>query len=250
MSLGILQRPRRNRRSVNLRRLVRETRVLKEDLIWPLFVHAGTDDQPVVSMPGVSRLSMNSLISACGKALELGIPAVAIFPCIDSSLKDADGSHALAVENLLYNAVHGIKKRFPELLVITDVALDPYTSHGHDGLLSIDGKSVDNDATIEILCRLAIQEAAAGADIVAPSDMMDGRIGEIRQALDEAGFQDTALCRMRRSIALRITARFAMRWAAKSERIRLAKPPTKWIPPIVLNHCAKLPSTWKKGRTS
>ena len=193
MSLGILQRPRRNRRSVNLRRLVRETRVLKEDLIWPLFVHAGTDDQPVDSMPGVSRLSMDSLIAACGKALELGIPAVAIFPCIDSSLKDAEGSHALAVENLLYNAVYGIKKRFPELLVITDVALDPYTSHGHDGLLSIDGKSVDNDATIEILCRLAIQEAAAGADIVAPSDMMDGRIGEIRQALDEAGFEDTGI---------------------------------------------------------
>lgn len=193
MDLSILQRPRRLRRSENLRRLVRETRLHTSDLIWPLFVHAPDSDEPVPSMPGVSRHGLDSLLGACEEAQRLGIPAVAVFPCIEASLKNAEGSHAHEESNLLYRSVREIKKRFPELLVITDVALDPYTSHGHDGLLSPNGDSVENDTTVEALCRLAVHEAAAGADIVAPSDMMDGRVGEIRRALDVAGFQETAI---------------------------------------------------------
>ena len=193
MDLSILQRPRRLRRSENLRRLVRETRLHTEDLIWPLFVHASDSDHPVASMPGVSRRSLESLLKACEEACQLGIPAVAVFPCIETPLKNAEGSHAHEESNLLYKAVREVKKRFPDLLVITDVALDPYTSHGHDGLLSPNGDSVENDTTVEALCRLAVQEAAAGADIVAPSDMMDGRIGAIRAALDGKNFIHTRI---------------------------------------------------------
>lgn len=144
-------------------------------------------------MPGVFRNSLESLLECCREAEKLGIPAVAIFPSIDSALKDATGSHSLAKDNLLYRAVRAVKEKFPDLLVITDVALDPYTSHGHDGLLSPDGSEVENDATVEALCRLAVLEAEAGADLVAPSDMMDGRVGEIRKALDAAGYANVAI---------------------------------------------------------
>ncbi|MEI8292419.1 MAG: porphobilinogen synthase [bacterium] len=193
MPLEILQRPRRNRRSENIRRLVRETALRAEDLIWPLFIHGEKDDLPIESMPGVSRLGQDSLLKACERALELHIPAVAIFPSIASSLKDNLGSHAFDESNLLYRSVSEVKKRFPNLLVITDVALDPYTDHGHDGLLSRDRSSVENDSTVEALCGLAVLEARSGADIVAPSDMMDGRIGAIRQALDSEGFEQTGI---------------------------------------------------------
>ena len=193
MPLDILQRPRRNRRSENLRRLVRETTLRPEDLIWPLFVHAEKVDRPVDSMPGVSRLSLDSLLAACEQASRLRIPAVAVFPCLAPDLKNDLGSHAFDPANLLFQSVAAIKKRFPDLLVITDVALDPYTSHGHDGLLCSSRASVDNDATVESLCRLAVLEAQSGADLVAPSDMMDGRIAAIRQALDAAGFQETGI---------------------------------------------------------
>lgn len=192
-SLNILRRPRRLRRTDALRRLVRETHLSVNDLIWPLFVHAGSDSEEVASMPGVMRHSLDSLLKACGEAARLGIPAVAIFPSIAPELKDPIGSHGLDPENLLFQTVRSVKKEFPDLLVITDVALDPYTSHGHDGLLSHDGKSVDNDATVEVLSRLAVLEAEAGADIVAPSDMMDGRIRSVRESLDSAGHQDTAI---------------------------------------------------------
>ncbi len=144
-------------------------------------------------MPGVSRLGGDSLLRSCERAMRLGIPAVAVFPCINPSLKNEGGAHALESSNLLYAAVRAVKKEFPGLIVITDVALDPYTSHGHDGLLAADGRSVDNDATVEILCRLAVLEAEAGADIVAPSDMMDGRIEAVRRALDDAGFHETGI---------------------------------------------------------
>jgi len=193
MPLEILQRPRRNRRSENIRRLVRETVLRPEDLIWPLFVHDSDADLAIESMPGVSRLCEASLLRSCERALELHIPAVAVFPCIDPSLKTGVGAHAFEATNLLYRSVSGVKKRFPNLVVITDVALDPYTDHGHDGLLSADGISVENDITVEALCRLAVLEAQAGADIVAPSDMMDGRIAAVRSALDAAGFQQTGI---------------------------------------------------------
>jgi porphobilinogen synthase len=193
MPLEISQRPRRNRRSENIRRLVRETVLRPEDLIWPLFVHDLDGDLAIESMPGVSRLGEASLLRACERALALHIPAVAIFPSIDPSLKNGIGAHAFEASNLLYRSVSEVKKRFPDLVVITDVALDPYTDHGHDGLLSGDGASVENDSTVEALCRLAVLEAQAGADIVAPSDMMDGRIAAVRGALDSAGFQQTGI---------------------------------------------------------
>jgi len=187
------RRPRRLRRNEGIRRLVRETRLTTDDLVWPLFVHAGSKSSPIPSMPGVLRHSLSSLVQACAEAEQLGLPAVAIFPAIDPALKDPQGTYALSPDNLLYQAVRRVKKQCPDLLVITDVALDPYTSHGHDGLLSADGKSVDNDATVALLCRLAVLEADAGADIVAPSDMMDGRIRAIREMLDSACFAGTAI---------------------------------------------------------
>lgn len=186
-------RPRRNRRSDAIRRLVRETSLSPSNLIWPLFVHAETEITEVSSMPGVMRHSVDSLVQACEQAVAAGIPAVAVFPVIDPSLKDAAGSHGLAPGNILFQAVRAVKTRFPGLAVITDVALDPYTSHGHDGLLDARGESVDNDTTVEVLCRLAVLEAESGADFVAPSDMMDGRVGAIRAALDSAGFEETGI---------------------------------------------------------
>ena len=173
--------------------MVRETHLNASDLIWPLFVQEGSEPTPVDSMPRVFRNSIESLVRCCQEAEKWGIPAVAIFPSIQQSLKDPTGSHGLSPDNLLYRAVRAVKKKCPDLVVITDVALDPYTSHGHDGLLSPDGLTVDNDSTVEVLCRLAVLEAEAGADMVAPSDMMDGRIGEIRGALDNAGHADVAV---------------------------------------------------------
>jgi len=186
-------RPRRLRRSSAIRQLVQETVLRPADLIYPLFVHDLGESMEVASMPGVKRHSIEGLVAECAAAAALGIRAVAVFPAIDPGLKDALGSHGLADENVLLRAVHSIKMELPELTIITDVALDPYTDHGHDGVLSEDGREVANDATVEVLCQLAIREAAAGADVVAPSDMMDGRVGEIRAALDAAGFEDTLI---------------------------------------------------------
>lgn len=193
MSLYLPVRPRRLRQSSAIRRLVAETHLLPGDLVYPLFVHDEKQSAEVASMPGVQRHSIDSLLRECDEALAAGILAVAIFPSIKPSLKNARGTHGLKDDNLLYRAVRRIKQALPELVVITDVALDPYTSHGHDGVLTSDGTNVDNDETVAILRRLAVKEAQAGADIVAPSDMMDGRVAAIREALDEEGFQDTIL---------------------------------------------------------
>lgn len=186
-------RPRRLRKSESLRRLVRESRISVDDLIQPLFVHDGAENAEIASMPGMVRHSVDSLVRECEALARLGIPAVAIFPSIAAERKDPLGSHGLADGNLLYRAVRLVKAAVPELSVITDVALDPYTSHGHDGLLTADEAEVDNDATVEVLCRLAVLEARAGADMVAPSDMMDGRVAAIRAALDAEGFSHTLI---------------------------------------------------------
>jgi len=186
-------RMRRLRRSEGLRRMVRETRLDAGDLVYPLFVHAGDGNEPVASMPGVERRSVKDLVRECREAFDLGIPAAAIFPVIDPAKKDARGTHALSSDNLLFRALREAKAAVPELVLIADVALDPYTDHGHDGVLSKDGRDVDNDATVEILCDLAVREAEAGADIVAPSDMMDGRVGAIRAALDTSNRTDTCI---------------------------------------------------------
>jgi len=193
VSMNLPIRPRRLRQSPAIRRLVRETRLCTDDLIQPLFVHEESGSVEVASMPGVMRHSLDSLIRECEQIAALGIPAVALFPCIAAGNKDAGGAHGVAEENLLFAAVRQVKKAVPELAIITDVALDPYTSHGHDGVLTADGRDVDNDATVKVLCQLAVKEAEAGADIVAPSDMMDGRIGAIRAALDKAGFSRTLI---------------------------------------------------------
>jgi porphobilinogen synthase len=173
--------------------MVCETRLGVADLIYPLFVHAGATNEPVASMPGVERRSVPNLVRECREAFDLGIPAVAIFPVIEAGKKDARGTHALAKDNLLFRALGEVKAAVPQLVLIADVALDPYTAHGHDGVLTADGREVVNDATVEILAELAVKEAAAGAGIVAPSDMMDGRVGAIRAALDAAGRTDTGI---------------------------------------------------------
>ena len=186
-------RMRRLRRSDGLRRMVRETRIEVADLVYPLFVHAGDGNEPVPSMPGVERRSVKDLVRECREAFDLGIPAAAVFPVIDPAKKDARGTHALSSDNLLFRALREVKAAVPELLLIADVALDPYTNHGHDGVLTKEGRDVDNDATVEVLCDLAVREAEAGADIVAPSDMMDGRVGAIRVALDASNRTDTCI---------------------------------------------------------
>ncbi len=186
-------RLRRNRRHEWSRRLVRENRVTADDLIWPVFVHEGDNRrEPVNSMPGVDRLSIDLLVKAVGNAKELGIPAVAIFPVTDPARKTPDGDEALNPENLVCRAVRAVKKEHGDGLgVICDVALDPYTTHGQDGLVR-DGYVV-NDETVNVLCRQALVQAEAGCDIIAPSDMMDGRVGAIRRALDETGFQQVQI---------------------------------------------------------
>jgi porphobilinogen synthase len=181
-------RLRRNRRAAWSRRLVAENRLSVDDLIWPIFVHDGAAKRmPIPSMPGVDRLTVDLLTAAVSEAAELGIPAVALFPATNPAKKSADGDEALNLENLVCKSVRAVKKACPDLGVICDVALDPYTTHGHDGLLR-DG-SIVNDDTVEILCKQAVNQANAGCDVIAPSDMMDGRVGAIRKALDTAGYQ-------------------------------------------------------------
>jgi porphobilinogen synthase len=186
--LSLIQRPRRNRRSEWARRLVREHRLDASDLIWPLFVIEGSGlREPIPSMPGVFRYSVDLAKEAIAHAASLGIPAVALFPNIDPGLRDAVGGNAQSPDNLVCRACREIKAAVPDVGLITDVALDPYTSHGHDGLL--EGDEIVNDATVAALVGQALNQARAGADVIAPSDMMDGRVGAIRAALDAAGFE-------------------------------------------------------------
>jgi porphobilinogen synthase len=180
-------RMRRNRKADWSRRLVRETTLQPADLIWPLFVIEGTAERSVVAtMPGVERLSIDLVVEAAAEAVSLGIPAIALFPFTDPSLRDEQASQAYDPGNLVCRAVRAIKAEVPDIGVICDVALDPYTSHGHDGILV--GGEIDNDRSVEALIRQALAQAEAGCDILAPSDMMDGRIGAIRAALEEHGF--------------------------------------------------------------
>jgi len=184
---------RRMRRDDFSRRLMRENRLTTDDLIYPVFVLDGKNrTESVLSMPGVQRYTVDKLLPHVEQCVKLGIPAVAIFPVIERSLKTADGREAVNPKGLVPRTVTALKKRFPELGVITDVALDPYTTHGHDGVLDRSGY-VLNDKTITVLEKQALVNAIAGADVVAPSDMMDGRIGAIREALDKKGFIHTRI---------------------------------------------------------
>ncbi|MBZ0164988.1 MAG: porphobilinogen synthase [Notoacmeibacter sp.] len=186
------RRLRRMRKADWSRRLVRETQLTVDDLIWPIFVIEGENrKEPISAMPGVFRLSPDLAAKEAERAARLGIPAIATFPYVEMGLRDDTGSHVLDPDNVINKATRAIKHAVPEIGIITDVALDPFTSHGHDGILR-DGIIV-NDETVAVLARAAVAQAEAGADIIAPSDMMDGRIGAIRDALDAAGFQDVAI---------------------------------------------------------
>jgi porphobilinogen synthase len=185
-------RMRRNRRTDWSRRLVRETPLTVDDLIWPIFLIEGTRTRtPIATMPGVERLSVDLAVKAAEEAAALGLPALALFPNTDPSLRDDRASEALNPGNLVCRAVRAIKKEVPDIGIICDVALDPHTSHGHDGILV--GAEIDNDKTVEVLIEQALVQADAGCDILAPSDMMDGRIGAIRAALEANGFNNTQL---------------------------------------------------------
>jgi porphobilinogen synthase len=190
--LDLTVRLRRNRKAEWARRLVRENVLTADDLIWPLFLVDGQNTRNAVgSMPGVERLSVDQAVRDAERAMKLGIPCIALFPYTEVSLRDETGSEAVNPDNLVCQAVRAIKKECPELGVLCDVALDPFTSHGHDGLIE-DGRIL-NDETVAVLVRQALVQAEAGCDIIAPSDMMDGRIGAIRAALDEAGFLDVQI---------------------------------------------------------
>lgn len=180
-------RLRRNRRQAWARRMVAETEITTADLIQPLFVHEKGEAEEISAMPGVKRYSIAQIVMIATRARDLGMPAIALFPVVDAKLKDDEGSEALNPNNLICRTIKAIKKQLGSTIgVIADVALDPYTTHGHDGLMDDEGR-VLNDPTVEILCKQAVVLAMAGADIVAPSDMMDGRVGAIRKALDAEG---------------------------------------------------------------
>ena len=185
-------RMRRNRQADWSRRLVRETNLSVNDLIWPVFVKdGGAKREAIPSMPGVHRLTIPALLSAAEEAAKLGIPAIALFPYVPKEQKDERASEAVRSDNLCNRAIRALKKAVPEIGIMCDVALDPFTSHGHDGVMK--GDRILNDETVDILCRQALAQAEAGVDVVAPSDMMDGRIGHIRDALDAAGHQATLI---------------------------------------------------------
>ena len=186
-------RLRRSRRTAALRRLVAEAGLTPDDLIYPVFVLDGKKrTEPVPSMPGIERKSVDNLLAELGDAARLGIPAVALFPVIDADKKSLDGAECANPEGLVQTTVRAIKSEYPDLAVVTDVALDPYTTHGQDGIID-DAGYVLNDVTVDMLVRQAVSHADAGADIVAPSDMMDGRIGAIRKALEVADHHNTAI---------------------------------------------------------
>ena len=188
-----LSRPRRLRRDATTRRLVREHSLTVDDLIYPVFVLEGSQRrEPVASMPGVERVSLDLLLDVAAECVALGVPVMALFPVISQDLKAPDGREAANPNGLIPQVVRALKAAHPELLIMTDVALDPYTSHGQDGLLD-DHNYILNDATVEVLVKQALTQAEAGVDIVAPSDMMDGRIGAIRRALEEAGHIHTRI---------------------------------------------------------
>lgn len=187
-------RPRRLRKNPAVRALVRETRIHAADLIQPLFVVDGSGGkQPISSMPGQFRLNIEDLCKECMELYSFGIRAVALFPSLESSLKSPGGEESCNENTLILRAIRAVKDSIPGIQVLADIALDPYTTHGHDGVLTDDGSDVDNDRTLQILSQMAVLNARAGADFVAPSDMMDGRVGAIRHALDNAGLTSTGI---------------------------------------------------------
>jgi porphobilinogen synthase len=190
--MTILKRPRRNRKSQVIRNLVEETQVRVENLIYPMFMLEGQNvEQPIQSMPGISRLSADLLVKEMTSCYEIGVKTFCLFPLVNEKYKDPTGSYSLNKENIYLEAICKIKRELPDACIMTDVALDPYSSDGHDGIVR-DGKIV-NDETVSRLAEMAVMQAQAGADIIGPSDMMDGRVKVIRVALDQAGYTDTSI---------------------------------------------------------
>ncbi len=189
-----ISRPRRNRKTPAIRNLIRETSLTSHDLIAPLFVIEGKNlREPIHSMPGISRLSIDLLIQECRELQALGVPCVSLFPAIEEKLKDARATEAYNPQGLYQRAIREVKSALPELLIMTDVALDPYSSEGHDGLVDPKSGEILNDATLEVLAKMSLVQAKSGSDILGPSDMMDGRIGFIRDALDEENLVNTSI---------------------------------------------------------
>ena len=189
-------RPRRNRKSANIRGLIRETSLSPEHLIYPVFVHEGTGNQPIPSLPGCTRWSVKGLVEEAKRLMDLGIRTLDLFPAIPDEKKTPDACEACNPDGLIPRTIYALKSEVPGITVMTDVALDPYNSDGHDGLVEFrsDGTmEILNDDSVEVLCRQALCHADAGADIVSPSDMMDGRVAAIREALDEHGFQNVSI---------------------------------------------------------
>lgn len=192
--MNITQRPRRNRKSNAMRKLVRENTISLDDLIAPLFVIEGEGKkEEIPSMPGQYRFSLDLLLKEVGELWELGISCICLFPGLNDEIKDSVGTESLNRNGLYPTAIEKIKKNFPDLLIMSDVALDPYSSDGHDGIVDPETGMILNDESIEVLCKMAVVQAQAGADIIGPSDMMDGRVGEIRKALDKDGFINASI---------------------------------------------------------
>ena len=238
-------RPRRLREKPLLRRMVRETALSVDDLVYPLFVvHGRGVREPIGSMPGQFRISIDELLNEAKDAASLGIPAILLFGV--PAEKDPRASEAYAEDGIVQQAVRAVKDRVPDLLVITDVCLCQYTSHGHCGVVE-DG-AVRNDPTLELLARVAVSHAEAGADMVAPSDMMDGRVGAIREALDEAACAETPIMAYSAKYASAFYGPF--REAADSAPNSATAGPTRWIRPTASRRCARSRSTSTRARTS
>ena len=190
--MELIYRPRRLRRTPALRALVRETQLAPTDFIYPLFVHEGATNEPIGAMPGANRWSLEGLVDEVGRAWDLGIRCVVLFPKVADGLKSEDGAECFNEHGLIPRAIRLLKQAHPGMAIMTDVALDPYSCDGHDGIVSSEGV-VLNDETVAILCQQAVAQARAGADLIGPSDMMDGRVGAIREALDEEGFEHVGI---------------------------------------------------------
>lgn len=190
--LDLSRRPRRNRKNATIRELCRETRLSPEQFIYPLFIHDQAQSQDIPAMPGCKRLSINAMLEEIERAGRSKVRSVILFPAVDAALKSDQAEEAYNDDGLIPRAIRAVKENFPDVVVMTDVALDPYSSHGHDGLLSHDGKIL-NDATVASLCKQALCQARAGVDVIAPSDMMDGRIAALRDCLDESGHTEVSL---------------------------------------------------------
>jgi len=226
--------------------MVRQTSLSASNLVLPLFVQEGHAlRSPIGSIPGQARLSIDLLVETAALAFSLGVPAVALFPALSDELKDTSGSEALNAAGLLPRCVRALKQALPELLVITDVALDPYSSEGHDGVV-IDGV-VHNDQSVPLLARMAVAQADAGADVVAPSDMMDGRVGAIRRALDQAGHTDVAICSYAVNTPLPSMARSAK--PSTPPPAVVTRRPIRWIRRMPVSACGRSSSIRPKART-